>query len=88
MTEIEDRPKYRPFQHADWREGVEDFLITGGTNGRKQHQIVERFHLAADAPTILAHLESLRAEKKVDTYKLPTKGRPAIIWRATTEIMK
>ena len=84
----EEREKYRPFQHSDWRAGVEEFLINAGTNGRKHSDILHRFQLAADAPTITNHLEALLAERKVDRFRLKTKGRPAMYWRATTKIME
>ena len=79
-----------PQGHGDWREELQRFLITAGTNGRKQTDIVERLQNWIDAGTITEELEALRAEERVQKFKLPNtgKGRTPTIWRATTKLLK
>lgn len=72
----------------DWRDDLAHFLITAGTTGRAQSEILSRFQSRAKAPAIRAHLEAWLAENVVQKFMLPTKGRKTLVWRATTKMIE
>lgn len=72
----------------DWRDDLVHFLITAGTTGRAQSEIIARFQSRTKTGPITEHLESLRVEDKVQKFKLPTKGRGTVTWRATTKMLE
>lgn len=87
-SETDLRPP--PTGHADWREELQRFLITGRTTGRKQTDIVERLQNWATSDLILDELNALRAEEKVQKFRPPSngRGRSPTIWRATTKLLE
>lgn len=74
---------------VDWREEIELMLIEGGTDGVKQGAFTDHLSNYCDADKIVAHLELLLSQNKVQKFLPETRrGRPPIIWRATTLIME
>jgi len=75
---------------ADWREDLKQFLISGGTSGRKHHEVHDRLQRQAHAKAIDIELEGLLVQEKVQKFYVPTgmRGKPATIWRATIKILK
>lgn len=71
----------------DWREKLRDFLISGGTDGRLQSEILVYLANVAVTDEVVTHLEAWRVEGKVDRYTIPSKGRPSTKWRATTRLL-
>ena len=83
--------KVRP----DWREKLRELLVSAGTVGMKQRDIVvwfdKRYYLEARAAEIEEQLEAWLAQDMVQKFRLSTSlrgGRPATLWRATTLIYK
>lgn len=72
----------------DWQDEIRDMLIEAGTDGLKQNIIIKRFDHWIQAEEIIAELEALEAHLKVQRFRVGKRGRPATIWRATTEILK
>ena len=72
----------------DWRDKLRQMLLDGSTSGVKQRDITHGLEGFASAPEILQHLEAWEAEEKVQQFKVPTKGRPGIVWRATTKLLE
>lgn len=71
----------------DWRDDLVHFLITGGTVGRKQTEILARFQSRVKAAQLKGELEALWAEDKVQKFIVKeTQGRGYTLWRATTKI--
>lgn len=86
-TETDFHPP--PAGYADWRETLEHYLITGGTNGRTQNHIVTRLRNWVDGKTVTEELETLREMRKVDKYIVPKKHGPSVtVWRATSKILE
>lgn len=73
---------------SDWREKLRNFLLQAGTDGRKQKDIVFYLQEVVTAAEITQHMTAWKAEGKVDRYTVPTGGRPATIWRATTKMLE
>ncbi len=71
----------------DWQEELVHMLIEAGTVGLTQTAIVKRFENWKFTAELQNELEVLLAQNKVQRFKVPTKGRPAIVWRATTLIL-
>lgn len=74
----------------DWREELQRFLIAGGTTGQKQGEVQRRLAAHARSNDINTELEFLLSVDKVQKFYVPTggKGKPAIVWRATTKILE
>lgn len=75
----------------DWRDQLVRFLITGGTTGRSQSEILARLQDHATSALIRNELDALHLEDKVQRFDIPseiTKGRAKIIWRATTKLVE
>jgi hypothetical protein len=75
---------------ADWREELQRYLIAAGTNGKKQTDIVIRLQNWVTRDEVVAELEALLAEKKVQKFKPQTvgRGKAPTIWRATVLILE
>lgn len=71
----------------DWREELTRYLIDGGVEGRKQSDILIRLRGLITAEPIQQELEALLAANKVQKFIVPTAGRTAIVWRATTLLL-
>lgn len=83
------RDRLRVKAAVDWREEIEMMLIEAGTDGVKQIAFTTHLSNYCDADQIVAHLEGLLAQNKVQKFLPITKrGRPPTIWRATTLIME
>jgi hypothetical protein len=72
----------------DWQEELVHILVDAGTVGLTQYQIIKRFDHWILAGQLLNELEILRLQNKVQRFRVPTKGRPAIYWRATNLILR
>lgn len=72
----------------DWQEELKRLLIDAGTDGIKQSKLVKRFDHWKEADDVLAELEVLAIQHKVQKFVTHGRGRPATIWRATTLILK
>lgn len=70
-----------------WEETITRFLISKGVDGIKQSDLIYKFYQIVSAEEMLPWLEQLKEERKVDRFIVPTKGRPATWWRATTLIL-
>lgn len=75
----------------DWREDLIHYLVTAGTVGRTQMALTTRMRKHVTAEQIIAEMESLHEEGKVQKFSVPTpsgKGPSATVWRATTKILE
>lgn len=74
----------------DWREELQRYLIAGGTTGQKQGAVQRRLIAHARSEQINDELDALLMEGKIQKFLVPTagKGKPAIVWRATTKILE
>lgn len=79
-------PKWQ--DRKDWQEEVARMLIEGSTDGVKQSIITKRFDHWVDVDDVVNELEALAAQNKAQKFIIRGRGRPATIWRATTEILK
>lgn len=76
---------------SDWRSLLVDLLVGAGTTGIKQRDIIHKLQAYADADTLIDELQSLRKQRKVQKFGLPSGprgGRPATVWRATKLILE
>ena len=75
---------------ADWRDLLHDYLIKGGTSGRKRSEILVRLQRLVNSATILEELKALQLEGKADKFEVqtPSGGRKVEVWRATTKILR
>jgi hypothetical protein len=71
----------------NWEDFLRDVLIAAGTNGLMQTVLVKRFSQFANAEMLVDILEDLRSEDKVQKFIVPSKGRNATYWRATTKML-
>jgi hypothetical protein len=69
----------------DWQVKITKFLIDGGTQGRRQSELIAKAGGNIRDGEVIAFLKILAADKKVNKYILP--GQIAQ-WRATTNIEK
>lgn len=73
-----------------WEEALVRYLVGGGTQGRRQSEIVTYFKNRALSAEIENELKALWVQFKVDRYTVPAKGprsgRPTTVWRATDKI--
>jgi hypothetical protein len=65
-------------EHAEFPEVLRSFLLTAGILGKREGEIVKRFHYRPKTE-VLMELEALWAEHKAQRF---TVGKH-IIWRAT-----
>ena len=75
----------------DWTDALEQKLIDAGLTGIDHSDILRQFdrrYSGVTADDITAHLEALQSEQKVQSFSIPTRGRPKRVWRATTELLK
>lgn len=71
-----------------WRNQLITFLIKGGTTGRPQVNIMQSTARYANSKQVLAYLNALQAEGKVQKFKVPAaRGLDATVWRATNKIL-
>lgn len=63
-------------------------LIAAGTDGIKQSRITKRFDHWIEADDLANELEFMAQQQKVQKFITSGRGRPAVIWRATTEMVK
>lgn len=71
----------------EWRDKLRSFLIQGGTDGRLQRDIIFYMQHYATAVELNSHMEAWRIEGKVEKFSVPTRGRPATVWRANTTLL-
>jgi hypothetical protein len=79
-----------PREASDWRTDVETDLINASTTGIMWKELYSKYGDRVKAQTLRAHLLALRAENKVQEFKIPLvqgSGSPATVWRATTLIL-
>lgn len=69
-----------------WSEDLRTYLVRAGTIGLNMSEIHSLMKNSATVIQINAELEGWRSEGKVQLFKRPSKGRPQLIWRATTEL--
>lgn len=84
-----DQSKGRP--KAFWDEIIIAYLIKGGTNGWSWDSLVRRYQSQVTREELRAFLEALKAEGKVDSFKVPAStgvGAPKTVWRATSKILE
>jgi hypothetical protein len=72
----------------DWQEELVHMLVEAGTDGLMQWIIIKRFEHWILSDEIVPELEMLLHQGKVQRFKVPGKGRPAFVWRATNLITK
>lgn len=78
-------------QIYDWRDTLREFLISGGTDGRSQSEIIAKLNGYAAADAIRNELEALHLEDKVQRFDVPAQsgmGRSKLVWRATNKILE
>lgn len=68
----------------DWQARLVEFLINGGTVGRRQSELISRVSTKVDDREVLSFLNSLMSEGKVQKFILPG---AVIQWRATRSIL-
>lgn len=73
-----------------WQAALVEILVAAGTDGIQQREILKKLENVALRDDIVPELEFLLAEDppKVQRFTVPTKGRPATVWRATVHILK
>lgn len=72
-----------------WRERVIDHLINAGTVGAQQTELLTMLRRQANARDMLRFLNVLKAENKVQVFRVPSaRGLTANVWRATTKILE
>jgi len=69
----------------DWQVKITRFMIEGGTQGRRQSDIIKKAGGNIRDGDVIAFLRTLAADKKAQKFILP--GQIAQ-WRATREIEK
>lgn len=74
--------------HINPEEVINDYLISHGTTGCKQSDLVGRIQPAMSAQELSIYLHQLHDDRKVDKYIIRDRGRPAIWWRATTKMLE
>lgn len=67
----------------DWRDRLKNFLISAGTNGRAQTEIIQT--LGMKRVDVCNELEALMNDDKVQKFMITNK---TVIWRATTKILE
>jgi hypothetical protein len=67
----------------DWQVNVTKHLIDGGTQGRRQSELISKAGGNIRDGEVIAFLRTLAADKKANKYVLP--GQIAY-WRATSNI--
>lgn len=73
-----------------WEEAVDMFITAGGLLGVTQTELLRRFKSAVDTEALNEYVYTQWMEGKVDRYQRmhkTGKGKPAIVWRATTKMM-
>jgi hypothetical protein len=74
--------------NVDLETQIKEFLVEQGTVGISHRDLTQRFKHVTEFKVINLFLHELRDQRKVDKYLISAaKGRPAIWWRATTEIL-
>ncbi len=79
-----------PIASVLWQEALREILIAAGTDGLGQREIIKKLENVALAEDIVPELEFMKAmdPPKVQSFTVPTKGRPKTVWRATIHILK
>lgn len=75
---------------VDHRDALQHFLVTAGTQGRKQSEITSCLQSYGDAAMLIGELEIWLTEDRVQKFILPppaSGGRSVTVWRATNKIL-
>lgn len=76
---------------GQWQDQLVECLLAAGTVGKRQTDLILRFKNHVKVAELNNELEAMHAARKIQKFEVPNpggKGRRAILWRATTELLK
>lgn len=73
---------------VDWQLRVVNYLIDGGTTGRKQSDVQNWVTVYVRAAELVEYLNILWMEGKVQRFQVPHAQGTGTVWRATTKILE